>query len=154
MVSSARVRMAYDLYQQLTESVNMVIHNGAVLNFILPYCQLKKVNVTGTAETLRFACTGKAKYFHYISSYSVDDTSTIVEEKIYAEIFQDLLTNYQTVNSGVTISIDSIRQSGKLHLEPSSAIDRASLMYGVEYQANVINQMLRQDFKTEVWDGI
>ena len=32
----------------------------------------------------------------------------------------------------------------------TTAIDHASLMYGVEYQANVINQMLRQDFKTEV----
>ena len=34
----------------------------------------------------------------------------------------------------------------------TTAIDHASLMYGAEYQANVINQMLRQDFKTEVSD--
>ncbi len=34
----------------------------------------------------------------------------------------------------------------------TTAIDHASLMYGVEYQANVINQMLRQDFKAEVSD--
>ena len=34
----------------------------------------------------------------------------------------------------------------------TTAIDHASLMYGVEYQANVINQMLRQEFKTEVPD--
>lgn len=36
----------------------------------------------------------------------------------------------------------------------TTAIDRASLMYGVEYQANVIQQMLRQNFKAEVPDGI
>ena len=30
-------------------------------------------NVTGTAEALRFACDGRPKYFHYVSSYSVYD---------------------------------------------------------------------------------
>ncbi len=36
----------------------------------------------------------------------------------------------------------------------TTAVDRASLMYGVEYQANVIQQMLRQDFKAEGKVGI
>lgn len=71
-----------DLYQKLASSVDMVIHNGAVLNFILPYRQLKKVNVTGTAEALRFACTGMAKYFHYISSYSVYDNPSHFERRV------------------------------------------------------------------------
>ncbi len=34
----------------------------------------------------------------------------------------------------------------------TTAIDRAALMYGVEYQANVINQFIRQSFKAEVAD--
>ena len=36
----------------------------------------------------------------------------------------------------------------------TTAADRASLMYGVEFQANIIQQMLRQDFKAEVPDGL
>ena len=32
----------------------------------------------------------------------------------------------------------------------TTAIDRASLMYGVEFQANVINQLINQSFKLEV----
>lgn len=36
----------------------------------------------------------------------------------------------------------------------TTAIDRASLMHGVEYQANIIQQMIRRDFKSEVDDGI
>ena len=36
----------------------------------------------------------------------------------------------------------------------TTAIDRASLMYGVEFQANVIEQMLHQSFKTELSDGL
>ena len=36
----------------------------------------------------------------------------------------------------------------------TTAIDRASLMYGVEYQANIIHQMVHQSFKAEVSDGL
>ena len=36
----------------------------------------------------------------------------------------------------------------------TTSIDRASLMYGVEYQANMIHQMIHQNFKTEVSDGV
>ncbi len=81
-LNQPRLGMGYDLYQQLAGSVDMMIHNGAVLNFILPYRQLKKVNVTGTAEALRFACTGRAKYFHYISSYSVYDNPSHFERRV------------------------------------------------------------------------
>lgn len=62
------------LYSRLTQEADMVIHNGAMLNFILPYERMKGANVLGTAECLRLACSGRAKYFHYISSYSVYDT--------------------------------------------------------------------------------
>ena len=34
----------------------------------------------------------------------------------------------------------------------TTAIDRASLMYGVEYQANIIQQMIQRSFKREVSD--
>ena len=36
----------------------------------------------------------------------------------------------------------------------TTAIDRASLMYGIEYQANIIHQMVHQNFKLEVSDAL
>ena len=69
----APLGIAPEDYEKLSRQVELVIHNGAVLNFILPYRQMKDTNVTGTAEALRFACDGRTKYFHYISSYSVYD---------------------------------------------------------------------------------
>lgn len=36
----------------------------------------------------------------------------------------------------------------------TTAIDRASLMYGVEYQANIIHQIVHQNFKVEVSDSL
>jgi thioester reductase-like protein len=62
-----------DLYDSLCGEIDAVYHNGAILNFLFSYNQLKQTNVGGTIEALRFACKGKPKYFHYISSYSVFD---------------------------------------------------------------------------------
>ena len=61
------------LYSTLCNTIDAIYHNGATLNFLFPYNQLKQTNVTGTLECLRFACTGTPKYFHYVSSYSVYD---------------------------------------------------------------------------------
>ncbi|MDR2719294.1 MAG: thioester reductase domain-containing protein [Nitrososphaerota archaeon] len=62
-----------NLYSNLCNTIDAVYHNGAILNFLFSYNQLKQTNVNGTIECLRFACTGNPKYFHYISSYSVYD---------------------------------------------------------------------------------
>ena len=61
------------LYTNLCNTIDAIYHNGAILNFLFPYNQLKQTNVNGTIECLRFACTGTPKYFHYVSSYSVYD---------------------------------------------------------------------------------
>lgn len=68
-----RLGMDKATWKRLADKIDLVYHNGAVLNFVFPYSQMKRTNVQGTAECLRFACTGRAKYFHYISSYSVYD---------------------------------------------------------------------------------
>ncbi|MDO5425273.1 MAG: thioester reductase domain-containing protein [Eubacteriales bacterium] len=65
--------MEAKVYERLSKKIDLVIHNGAILNFVFPYTQMKRTNVEGTAEALRFAAKGRAKYFHYISSYSVYD---------------------------------------------------------------------------------
>lgn len=72
-----------DIYTELSRSVDAVYHNGAILNFLFPYAFMKETNVDGTRECLRFACTGKAKYFHYISSYSVYDTPSNLGKTVY-----------------------------------------------------------------------
>ena len=69
-------------WQQLTREVDAVYHNGAVLNFVFPYRQMKPANVLGTAECLRLACEGKAKYFHYVSSYSVYDNPSHFDQTV------------------------------------------------------------------------
>ncbi len=73
------------LYQKLVHEVEIVYHNGALLNFMFPYEYLKKSNVYGTEECLRFACEGKPKYFNYISSFSVYDNPSHFRKTAYED---------------------------------------------------------------------
>ncbi len=73
-LSSPRLGMDPAVYERLSGTIQVIIHNGAHLNFAFPYQFLKGTNVNGTIETLRFASAGRAKYYHYVSSYSVYDT--------------------------------------------------------------------------------
>jgi thioester reductase-like protein len=75
--------MKEDVYERLSREVDAIYHNGALLNFLYPYSYLKGTNVDGTRECLRFAFHGKAKYFHYISSYSVYDNPSHFGKKVY-----------------------------------------------------------------------
>jgi phthiocerol/phenolphthiocerol synthesis type-I polyketide synthase E len=58
-------------FQRLAASIDVIYHNGALVNFIRPYHVLKATNVLGTQEVLRLACKGKAKPLHFISSIGV-----------------------------------------------------------------------------------
>lgn len=70
------------VYDELCEKIDTIYHNGAVLNFIYPYSTLKPTNVGGTIETLRIASKGKAKYYNYVSSYSVFDNPSHFHSKV------------------------------------------------------------------------
>ena len=72
-----------ELWQELTEKIQVIYHNGALLNFVFPYEFLKETNVHGTVETLRLACAGQPKYYHYVSSYSVYDTPNNKGKRVY-----------------------------------------------------------------------
>jgi len=72
-LNKTNLGMEPGLYDSLAGEIDAVYHNGAVLNFLFSYSQLKQTNVGGTIEALRFASAGKPKYFHYVSSYSVFD---------------------------------------------------------------------------------
>jgi amino acid adenylation domain-containing protein/thioester reductase-like protein len=73
-------------WQQLAQDIDVIYHNGALVNFTYPYSTLKPANVLGTQEVLRLACTTKNKPVHYISTVSVFEDNldlslnTVMEE--------------------------------------------------------------------------
>lgn len=73
-LSSPKLGLSDEKWNELSGHIEVIYHNGAILNFVYPYEFLKTTNVYGTVETLRLACNRQPKYYHYVSSYSVYDT--------------------------------------------------------------------------------
>ncbi|OGM42690.1 L-aminoadipate-semialdehyde dehydrogenase large subunit [Aspergillus bombycis] len=68
------------LWDDLTNRVDAVIHNGALVHWVYPYSTLKPANVMGTIDALKLCATGKPKQFSFVSSTSVLDSDHYVEE--------------------------------------------------------------------------
>ena len=58
-------------FAELAEKVDIIVHNGAWVNFVYPYEVLKAANVGGTQEILRLAGQHHTKAVHYVSTLSV-----------------------------------------------------------------------------------
>ncbi|CAG8442262.1 2035_t:CDS:10 [Ambispora gerdemannii] len=69
-----RLGIDEDEWRVLTEKVDVVIHNGALVHWVYPYTKLRAANVLSTLWAIRLASTHHAKSFHFVSSTSVLDT--------------------------------------------------------------------------------
>ena len=58
-------------FESLADDVDLIVHNGAWVNFLYPYEVLKDANVLGTQEVLRLATHIRLKPVHYVSTISV-----------------------------------------------------------------------------------
>src|SRR5262249_57205338 len=64
-------------FQRLAESVDAIVHNGALVNYVRTYDALRPANVVGTWELLRLAMTAHRKTFHLVSSTFIYGWSTL-----------------------------------------------------------------------------
>jgi len=67
-IAQHNLGMRSKLWKSLTTRVQAIIHNAALVNYVLNYNTLRPHNVDGTRELLRFSSTGTKKEFHFISS--------------------------------------------------------------------------------------
>ena len=58
-------------FESLADDVDLIVHNGAWVNFLYPYEVLKDANVLGTQEVLRLATRIRLKPVHHVSTISV-----------------------------------------------------------------------------------
>jgi amino acid adenylation domain-containing protein/thioester reductase-like protein len=61
-------------FAHLAETVDVIYHNGGVVNFVAPYASLEAANVSGTREVLRLAGLTKVKPVHLVSTLGVHFT--------------------------------------------------------------------------------
>ncbi|MCH0540329.1 thioester reductase domain-containing protein [Streptomyces sp. MUM 203J] len=58
-------------WHRLADTVDLIVHSGALVNHVLPYSQLFGPNVVGTAELIRLALTTRMKPVTYVSTAAV-----------------------------------------------------------------------------------
>jgi thioester reductase-like protein len=71
LLSQPRFGLPDEQYARLVEAVGVVIHCAADVNFLIPYRDLRAVNVEATGRIIEFASTGPGKRVIHVSSLSV-----------------------------------------------------------------------------------
>ena len=74
-LAQPRLGLSAEQFEKMASLIDVIYHNGAVLNFVYPYSASKPTNVLGTQEILRLACQFKVKPIHYVSTDAVFDSS-------------------------------------------------------------------------------
>ncbi|MBX3630048.1 MAG: amino acid adenylation domain-containing protein [Nitrosomonas sp.] len=72
-------------FTKLAGEIDVIYHNGALVNFFQPYDALKDANVLGTQEVLRLACAQKTVPVHYVSTLSVFSEELPLDHPGFAE---------------------------------------------------------------------
>ncbi|PCD44879.1 hypothetical protein AU210_000329 [Fusarium oxysporum f. sp. radicis-cucumerinum] len=73
-LTQPRLGLDNDTWGMLSDSVDVVIHNGALVHWVKQYKHLERSNVLSTIDAMRLCNQGKPKIFTFISSTSVLDT--------------------------------------------------------------------------------
>lgn len=85
-------------FDKLSTVIDVIYHNGALVNLFYPYSALKSANVLGTQEILRLASQTKLKPVHYISTLAVFESDAYAGMKDIKE--DDPLENNAGINDG------------------------------------------------------
>ncbi|OWB54801.1 hypothetical protein B5S28_g657 [[Candida] boidinii] len=73
-LSSKQFGLSDESYKTFSNTIDVVIHNGALVHWVYPYSQLRDANVISTVNLVNFCGEGKPKQFGFVSSTSTIDT--------------------------------------------------------------------------------
>ncbi len=74
-----KLGLSDEIWEELSQSVDIVIHNGALVHWVYPYSKLQAPNVQGTVDAIKLCAAGKPKTFIFVSSTSVLDNDYYVQ---------------------------------------------------------------------------
>jgi thioester reductase-like protein len=84
-LSEPQLGLADDVFERLANQVDVIYHNGAMVNFVYPYRAHKASNVLGTQEILRLASQIKLKPVHFVSTLSILYSGGVNNGNVYRE---------------------------------------------------------------------
>ncbi|MGD1807086.1 amino acid adenylation domain-containing protein [Dapis sp. BLCC M126] len=101
-LSAKSLGLSIEQFNYLANQIDVIYHNGALVNHIYPYSVLKPANVLGTQEILRLASKIHVKPVHFMSTLSVLSLPNNSESTIIFE--SDTLSEFPWNEKGYTHS--------------------------------------------------
>ncbi len=78
-ISKEMLGLSQHDWDRVANEADIVIHNGANVNWMLPYSSLRSANVMSTLDCIRLCASGKPKRLAFVSSTSTLDTEHYVQ---------------------------------------------------------------------------
>lgn len=115
-IAQQRLGLSPEAFSRLADEMDVLYHNAASPNLLLPYDALHGPNVIGTQEMLRLACHNKTKPLHYVSTFMVHGTDANrgcdVTESDLLPRCEDLIYGYAQTKWVAEKMIEAARQRG------------------------------------------
>lgn len=153
-ISQSHLGLAKNIWDRLANEVDIVIHNGAQVNWMLPYSSLRAANVLSTLTCIRLCNTGKPKQLAFVSSTSVLDNDYYVQLSSNGSAVSesdDLEGSHKGLGTGYGqvkwASEFLVREAGRRGL--SGAIIRPGYITG-DPQSGI---SVTDDFLVRLWKG-
>lgn len=89
-LAKVRLGLSEREFDELAICADVIYHNGAQVNAMYPYAQLKASNVSGTLEVLRLAGHKKTKPLNFISTLAVFFSDSYVGKVVHESEFATL----------------------------------------------------------------
>jgi amino acid adenylation domain-containing protein/thioester reductase-like protein len=80
-LSRSLLGLSNEQFSDLAGRIDVIYHNGALVNFTYPYSALKSANVLGTQEVLRLAAQTQVKPVHFVSTIAVTQDKTSLDSQ-------------------------------------------------------------------------
>ena len=84
-LGEAQLGLTDEIFGQLADEMEVIYHNGAMVNFVYPYHAHKASNVLGTQEILRLASKVRLKPVHFVSTLSILYSGGVNDGRIFRE---------------------------------------------------------------------
>ncbi|KAF2864941.1 L-aminoadipate-semialdehyde dehydrogenase large subunit [Massariosphaeria phaeospora] len=78
-ISRPKLGLSSEDWDRVARKADIIIHNGAQVNWMLPYSILRSANVLSTAACIELCASGKPKRLAFVSSTSTLDTDHYVQ---------------------------------------------------------------------------
>lgn len=70
-LAQPQLGLSHQQFQHLAKTIDIIYHNGSMVNFMYPYSVMKATNVLSTETLLRLASQEKIKPVHFVSTMGV-----------------------------------------------------------------------------------